>query len=121
MPQRTFGPRQTLIPPSEDRVPQPERFPRLPAWLTVTHWVLILNMVGQIVYISWQVFVVLQPEGTFGPVFGAAKTMDPALFAARRAYAVEGWLAFIGLAIYLAVTEVLPRRVQLAAPTNPDR
>lgn len=102
-------------------MPQPERFPRLPAWLTVTHWVLILNMVGQIVYISWQVFVVLQPEGTVGPVFGAAKTMDPALFAARRAYAVEGWLAFIGLAIYLAVTEVLPRRVRLAAPANPDR
>ena len=83
---------------------------RLPAWLVAIHWFLILNLAIQCGYATFQVFWVLQPEGTFGPMFGHAMGLDPDLMMARRMYAQEGWLAFVGLAVYLGVTEVLPRR-----------
>lgn len=87
-------------------------FPPLPRWLVVFHWVILVNLVAQIFYIGWQVFVVLQPPGVIGPVFGRALDIPPEIMAARRAYAVEGWMALIGLAVYVAITEILPRRLR---------
>lgn len=83
---------------------------RLPAWLRLVHWAIILNLLGQWLYGGWQVFVVLAPEGVVGPMFGAAARVPYELMMARRMYALEAWVAFLGLAVYLGVTEVLPRR-----------
>lgn len=83
---------------------------RLPGWLKLVHWAIILNLLGQWLYGGWQVFVVLQPDGGVGPLFGAATSLPYELMMARRMYALEAWVAFLGLAVYLGVTEILPRR-----------
>lgn len=83
---------------------------RLPWWLKAAHWGIIGNLGSQSVYAAFQVFVVLQPEGTLGPMFLRATAIDPELMFARRLYAIEAWLAFGALALYLGVTEILPRR-----------
>lgn len=80
------------------------------AWQLI-HAFIILNLVVQMGYIGWQVFVVLQPEGVSGPMFSAALDVPHELMVTRRMYAAEGWYAAIGLALYLAVTEILPRRL----------
>ncbi len=82
----------------------------LPWWLRVVHAAIIANLAIQCLYIVWQVFVVLQPPGVIGPLFGAAIALPPEIMLARRTYAQEGWMAFCGLALYLGVTEVAPRR-----------
>lgn len=83
----------------------------LPGWGRALHQALIGLLIGQMAYIGWQVFVVWQPAGTFGPIFGASKEVDFEAMMIRRAYAIEGWLSLLGLALYLAVTEVLPRHL----------
>lgn len=87
---------------------------RLPGWLRVVHWAIIVNLLGQWLYGGWQVFVVLQPEGTIGPMFGNAVSLPYELMVARRMYALEAWVAFLGLAVYLGVTEILPRRASVS-------
>lgn len=83
---------------------------RLPLFLRILHWVLIANFVLNICYGAFQLFVVLAPEGGgIAPLFGAAETMPAELLLVRRAYATEVWLSITGLAIYLAITEYLPR------------
>ena len=67
------------------------------------NWFIIVNFLVEILYCCYQVFWVLAPAGTFGPLGGTALTMDPYLFLARRAYAVEAWIAITGLSIYLAI------------------
>lgn len=106
------------LPPSDSSVLQEgvealTRHPwaqRLPLWLKAAHWGIIANLGAQSVYAGFQVFWVLQPEGTLGPMFLRATAMDPELMFARRLYAIEAWLAFGALALYLGVTEILPRR-----------
>jgi hypothetical protein len=67
------------------------------------NWFIIANFVMEILYCCWQVFYVLAPPGTFGPLGGTALTMNQEMFWARRAYAVEAWIAISGLSIYLAI------------------
>ena len=74
------------------------------------HGVLIACLLGEALYCAHQVFVVLQPEGMSGPVLYAARDLPQDLLVRRRLYAIEGWVAFGALAIYLGVTEVRPRR-----------
>lgn len=83
----------------------------LPKFLKVVHYGIILHFLINIAYSSIQLFIVLQPEGTSspGPLFSAALTMDHDLMMIRRGYAVEHWVSFSGLAIYLAITEMYPR------------
>lgn len=81
----------------------------LPTWLKAAHVVIIGNLVAQIFYIGWQVFVVFRLPGHIGPAFGAALEMPFEQMVTRRLYAIEGWMAFLGLAFYLAITEMLPR------------
>ena len=45
-------------------------------------------------------FFVVTPEGTTGPLFGAASTMPFELMVTRRLYASESWIAIAGL-LYL--------------------
>jgi hypothetical protein len=104
----------TPTPPPEPS--PPTRLGRLPAWLRYIHWFILVNLIGQIGYIGWQVFVVLQPDGVTGPMFGAALQLPHEQMVVRRMYAAEGWYAAIGLALYLAVTEILPRRLDRTPP-----
>lgn len=85
---------------------------RLPLWLQAIHWLLIVNFLVNMAYGSYQIFVVLAPEGGgSGPLWGAARDLPHELLVARRLYALEVWVSTAGLAVYLAVTEVLPRRL----------
>ena len=104
----------TPHPPPDEGTPA--RVGRLPSWLRYIHWFILINLVAQIGYIAWQVFVVLQPDGVSGPMFGAALQVPHEQMVVRRMYAAEGWYAAIGLALYLAVTEILPRRLTPPTP-----
>ena len=93
---------------------------RLPLALRVLHWVVIANFVLEIGYASYMVFFVIVPEGVSGPLGKAALTMPHDMMVTRRLYAIETWIAVAGLAIYLALTEYLPRLLerQTAAGSN---
>ncbi len=45
----------------------------------------------------------------WGPLGFRAEEVTMELLGARRLYAIEGWLAFSGLVLYLGVTEIVPR------------
>lgn len=76
----------------------------------VVHYSIIAVLAVEGLYCLGQLVLVLQPEGTVGPLFGAASTVDHELLVARRLYAIEGWLALVGLALYVGITEIAPRR-----------
>ena len=86
--------------------------PGLPSWLRALHLVIIASLALNVLYGSYQVFVALAPDGAIGPLFGAASELPAEHVALRRLYAIEVWVSFAGLAIYLGITEVLPRRRQ---------
>ncbi len=76
----------------------------------LVHYALIGNMLLEVIYAGYMVFAVIKPEGAgSGPLWGAAKTMPFETMVTRRLYAVEFWIAFVGLAVYLALTEIKPR------------
>lgn len=92
--------------PGSDLRPSVARRP-LP-W-RVLHALILGLFTYQCLYASWQVFVVFQPPGTFGPLSATAAEVSTELVLTRRLYAIEGWIAFSGMAIYLALTELRPR------------
>lgn len=57
-------------------------------------------------YCAFQVMVVMQPPGIEGPMLYAAATLDHDLLVARRLYAIEGWIAFVGLSVLFSLVEV---------------
>ena len=84
---------------------------RLHPVLLLVHWALILNFVAEMAYAGYMVFAVIVPEGGgSGPLFAQARTMPFELMVTRRLYAIEFWIATAGLAIYLGLTEIGPRR-----------
>lgn len=87
------------------------------------HAVIIVNFVVEIAYAAWMIFFVVTP-GVSGPLGASATQIPHELMTTRRLYAIEFWIATAGLAIYLAVTEILPRRLGAkseccAAPQTP--
>lgn len=78
-------------------------------WL---HRALIGWLALEVAYCWFQVLVVLAPAGPPVPLFFAARTVPFELVVERRLYAIEGWIAMVGLALYLGITEVLPRRLR---------
>jgi len=79
----------------------------LPWGFRAAHYFFILMFVTECFYAGFQVFVVLGG----GPLFMRAASIDPDILMARRMYAIEGWLALGGLALYIGLTEVVPRRI----------
>lgn len=79
---------------------------RIP-WLRVLHWAIILNFVLGIIYGSYMVFFVIGGGGW--PLFKRAVETPVEVILKRRLYSVETWIAATGLAVYLALTEFLPR------------
>ena len=86
----------------------------------VIHWSLIVIFAAQMMYGYYMVFFV---GSNPMPLFGRAADMNPDDLVLRRLYSIETWLAIGGLALYLALTEVLPRRLrdilQEQTPLNP--
>lgn len=76
-------------------------------WWRVLHGFIILLFVTEIVYGYFMVFYFV--GGNRFPLFRAAIETPVEVILKRRLYAVEVWIAFSGLAIYLALTELLPR------------
>lgn len=89
---------------------------KLPIGLRVLHWAIIVNFGLQILYGFRQVFFVAVPPGVSGPLGSAASSIPFELMVTRRLYAIETWVAIAGLAIYLALTEILPRRLRADPP-----
>ncbi len=75
-----------------------------------------MTLACEVLYGSYQVFVVLQPDGTFGPMFTRAADLPIDQMTMRRMYALEAWIAFGVLSIYLGLTEIVPRR---RGPSDP--
>ena len=76
------------------------------------HWFIIYMFLMQLLYCMFQVFVVMQPEGIIGPLGMQAISVLPDIFLCRRLYAIEGWITASGLIVYLAITEVYPRKIK---------
>lgn len=74
------------------------------------HWIIIAHFLIEIFYCAYVIFVVLQPEGHSGPLMRQATALPFEQMVTRRLYALECWIATAGLAVYLALTEIAPRR-----------
>ena len=91
-------------------MPQETSQTKLSLGWKVLHWAIIVNFLSNIIYGSYQLFFILRPpDGSVGPLWGAARTIDPQLMMIRRAYATEVWLSIVGVCLYIAITEFLPR------------
>jgi hypothetical protein len=77
--------------------------------LKIIHVVLILNFVIEILYSGYMVFFIV--GGRRWPLFKQATETPVEVILKRRLYAVETWLAIVGLSIYLAITEILPKLI----------
>ncbi len=86
----------------------------LPIWLRAIHWVILINFALQIFYGSYMTFFVVRPEGVSGPLWGAASSISHEMMMTRRLYASETWVAIVGMSLYFAITEVLPRQLRSA-------
>ena len=79
-------------------------------WWRVLHGFIIANFVAEIIYGFYMVFYVVAESRW--PLFGRAAETPIQVILKRRLYAVETWIAIGGLAVYLAITEILPRKLQ---------
>lgn len=77
--------------------------------LKVLHWIIILNFALGILYGAYLSMFVFGGGGV--PLFGRASQEPVEVILKRRLYSVETWIAISGLAVYLALTEIMPRRV----------
>ncbi len=81
----------------------------LSIFLRFIHWAIILNFVCQVIYAAYMVFFVVKPPGLTGPLGSKVLDLDFEFIVTRRLYAIEFWIAFVGLSLYLAITEIYPR------------
>lgn len=77
--------------------------------LKVLHWIIIVNFALGILYGAYLAMFVFGGGGV--PLFGRASQEPVEVILKRRLYSVETWIAISGLAVYLALTEIMPRRV----------
>jgi hypothetical protein len=82
-------------------------------WWKILHWIIILNFVLEIAYGGYMVFFVI--GGSRYPLFRRAVETPIEVILKRRLYSVETWIATAGLAVYLALTEIVPRQRKLEA------
>lgn len=81
---------------------------------------MILTLAVEAAYCGFLVLVVLSPDGTPTPVLFRARDLPMELLIERRLYAIEGWIAGTGLALYLGLTEVLPAGCAARVRRPPD-
>lgn len=75
------------------------------------HRLIIVNFLVEIVYSFYMVFFVI--GGGKWPLMHKAVETPLEVILKRRLYAIEAWIAIGGLCVYLAVTELLPRKLPL--------
>ena len=81
----------------------------LPIICRLVHWIIIVNLLIQIAYAGYMVFFVVTPAESSGPLFAMADSFPFEKMVTRRLYAIECWIAIVGLSIYLGLTEIGPR------------
>ena len=79
-----------------------------PVWLWIVHSGILINFLLQMGYAAAMVFLVIAPE-TAGPLWENAHTFPFEKMVTRRLYAIEFWIATVGFALYVGLTEMLPR------------
>jgi hypothetical protein len=77
-------------------------------WWKVLHWILIIVFLQGALYAAYMMFFVV---GGGGPLFHRAVNIPAETIFVRRLYAYEFYLNAIGLAIYLGITEIIPRKL----------
>jgi len=77
-------------------------------WWKILHWVIIINALVGIIYGTYMVFFVI---GGGYPLFQRAREIPTEVLLQRRLFAIETWVAVGGLSVYLAITEILPRKL----------
>ena len=73
------------------------------------HGSIVGVLLFEVVYATWQFFVVMAPDGAVGPLGARARAVPFEDMVVRRLYAIEGWIAMGALVIYLAIIELRPR------------
>ena len=74
------------------------------------HWFIIILFIAEIIYGFYMVFFVV--GGTRYPLWRKAVETPVEIILKRRLYGIETWIGIVGLSIYLALTELLPRKLQ---------
>ncbi len=69
----------------------------------ILHIVIIINFILQILYGAYQVFIINTYGGNSGILFRSATTVPREEMTIRRLYAIETWIAIVGLSVYLAI------------------
>ncbi|MFW6082731.1 MAG: hypothetical protein ACOC8C_01615 [Chloroflexota bacterium] len=77
----------------------------------VLHWLLIAVLLSEGLYGFYMVFFVI--GGSRWPLFMRAVETPIEVILRRRLYAIESWIAVGALAIYLGITEILPREREI--------
>lgn len=80
-------------------------------WWRFLHGFIIINFLIEIFYGFYMVFFVV--GGSRWPLMARATETPIEIILKRRLYAIEVWIAVAGLAVYLALTELLPRKLEL--------
>jgi len=76
----------------------------------VVHWLIVTILGTGFLAALYMVFVVHRIEGQgIGPMGGAASEVPLDFFLRRRVYALEAWLTFGFLSVYLALTSLRAR------------
>ena len=79
-------------------------------WMRIIHWVIIINFLTGIGYGMYMVFFVV--GGSRWPLMASAVDTPIEVILKRRLYALESWIAIVGLVVYLALTVFLPSIIQ---------
>jgi ABC-type dipeptide/oligopeptide/nickel transport system permease subunit len=82
----------------------------------ILHWFVIANLSLEIAYGLYMVFFVI--GGSRWPLFAKAVNTPVEVILKRRLYAVEAWIAIGALSIYLAITEILPKKIDVRWPSS---
>ena len=88
-------------------------------WWRVLHGFIILNFLIEIFYGFYMVFFVV--GGSRWPLMARATETPIEIILKRRLYAIEVWIAIAGLVVYIALTEFLPRKLEMMQKTNTEK
>jgi len=81
------------------------------------HSLIIINFIIEILYSFYMVFFVI--GGGKWPLLRKAVETPLEVILKRRLYAIEAWIAVGGLCVYLAITELLPQKINLTKMVKP--
>jgi len=85
-------------------------------WWRYLHWFIIINFLVEIIYGFYMVFFVV--GGSRWPLMASAVETPIEIILKRRLYGIEVWIAIAGLVIYLAITEFLPKKLEMMQKNN---